>query len=75
MEVLSSLCPVCQDLSEFYVHPCVLRVFFFLRFSGVFSCDFQFVTFTQPFRDFLHGSVSPRRCESLAQVLSHFVVI
>ena len=49
--------------------------FFFLRFSGVFSCDFRFVTFTQPFRDFLHGSVSPRRCESLAQVLSHFVVI
>ena len=70
--------PPCVPCAKIWVNFMFILVFFeyfFLRFSGVFSCDFRFVTFTQPFRDFLHGSVSPRRCESLAQVLSHFVVI
>ena len=64
-----------RDLSDFGVHPIVLDVFLFLRFSEVFSCDFRFASYTPSFRDFLRGSVSTRRCDSMAQVLFRSAVI
>ena len=64
-----------QDLSDLCDRSLVLRVFLFLRFSSVFSCDFRFVSFSQPFREIFHGSVSPLCLASVAQFSSRIVVI
>ena len=62
-----------QDLSESRVH--LFLVFLFLRFLGVFSCDFLFTSFTSLFHEIFHGSVNPRRCDSMAQILFRFMMI
>jgi len=65
-----------QDLSESRVHLFfVLHVFLFLQFLGVFSCDFLFTSFTSSFHEIFHGSVNPRCCDSMAQILFRFMMI